>query len=165
MDAIAQRPAGSARAGRVLRASRIWLGAYVAVLAGIAFWPTHVDADARPFLASITELIPWLSYGVIEFTANILLFVPLGVLCTLVLRRRAVLVVPIALLVTVAIEAGQALLLPDRTAALSDIIANVAGAAVGQLLVLGVRFLRRRRAERTATSPTAEDVIADEVIG
>ncbi|GAA2002615.1 VanZ family protein [Microbacterium ulmi] len=124
---------------RLLRDPRAWLVVYAVVLAFIAFWPTPVDRDAKPFLAMITDAVPWLTYDVIEFTSNVLLFVPLGVLLALVLRGRWWLVVVIALVVAAAIEMGQWMLLPARTPSLADVIANVAGAVVGLGLVATVR--------------------------
>ena len=85
-----------------------------------------------------------LTYPRIEFSANILLFVPLGVLLMLILRRRY-LILPIAIVVTVAIECSQALLLDKRTPSVLDIIANTAGACLGMLIVAAVECAARTR--------------------
>ena len=86
--------------------------------------------------------MPWLTYGVIEFCANILLFVPFGVILALALPTRRRLVLPIALAVTVVIELGQAVLLTQRTPSLRDVLANFLGAAVGLLAVLVIEWIR-----------------------
>ncbi|MGZ0711733.1 VanZ family protein (plasmid) [Coraliomargarita sp. W4R53] len=121
---------------------RVWLSAYALALALIVFWPTPVDRNAAGLLQAISAAIPWLSYSVIEFTANIVLFVPLGALGAMLLPRRPVLVIAIALGVTVIIESVQALLLAQRTPSGLDIVANTFGAVVGLAIVMLVRRAR-----------------------
>ena len=137
-DSLARRPAG-----RLLRDPRVWLAVYAAVLAAIAYWPVPVDRDAGPLIRLLVRVLPGLTYEAIEFGANVLLFVPLGVLLAMILRRRW-LGLPIAFGVTLAIELGQALLLTERTPALSDAIANLLGAAIGMLGVIAVESARSR---------------------
>ena len=130
------------------------LAGYLFALTLIAFWPSPVDSGAGPVIDLITRIIPVLSYARIEFGANILLFVPLGVLLTLILRDRA-LVLPIAIVLTLTIESGQGVLLDRRTPSELDIIANTAGACIGLLGVAAWRSWRRRDrlARGSATSP------------
>ena len=130
-------------AHRVRRVGLRLLALYAAALALIAFWPTPVDRGATGLLREIARVVPLLSHDVVEFTANIALFVPLGVLLALALPRRRVLVLPIALVVTSAIEVGQAVFLAERTASVRDVVANTAGAALG--LLLAVIAERRRQ--------------------
>lgn len=128
---------------------RVWLVVYGVLLAAIAFWPVPVDSEAGPLLRAITRAFPLLTYERIEFMANVAMFVPLGVLLTLIIRRRRWLVLPIALLVTVTIESGQALLLAARTPSVWDVVANTAGACLGMLVaVVGERLARSPAAER-----------------
>lgn len=108
---------------------------YGVMLALIAFWPTPVDRGASTFLEAISRAIPWLTYDLIETTANVALFVPFGVLLALVLPLHRGLVVPIAIATTLVIESGQALLLSERTPSMRDIVANVLGAAIGLAIV------------------------------
>ena len=117
---------------------------YAVVLALIAFWPVPVDQGASGFLRSISSVVPWLTYDVIETGANVLLFMPFGVLLALALPLQRGLVVPLALATTLVIESGQALFLADRTPSLRDIVANVLGAAIG----LAIVQLAERRAAR-----------------
>lgn len=131
--------------GRRLRDPRVWLAAYVVVLALVAFWPVHVDRGMGPFLRAVTRALPFLTYARIEFSANVALFVPLGVLLMFILRRRY-LIVPIALVATVGIESGQALMGGARTADIRDIVANLTGACVGMLAVAALERWRRRAA-------------------
>ena len=132
----------------LLRDPRAWLAAYAVALALIGFWPVHVDEGARPLLDAVIRWVPGLSYARVEFAANVLLFVPLGLLLASIVQRRY-LIVPIALVVTVVIESGQAALLDHRTPSVLDVVANVSGGAVGLLLVeLREWFSTRRRARR-----------------
>lgn len=117
------------------------LAAYGLILALIAFWPVPLDRGASGLLRAISQVVPWLTYDVIETTANVALFVPFGVLLALALPLDRGLVVPLALLATLAIESGQALFLAERTPSLRDVVANVVGAGIGLAIV---RVVERR---------------------
>lgn len=119
------------------------LGAYVFVLTLIALWPTPVDGGAGPVLRLVARVVPVLTYARIEFGANILLFVPLGVLLALILERRY-LIVPIAVVATVTIESIQALMIDKRTPSVLDIIANITGACLGLMIVGFIEWRRAR---------------------
>lgn len=134
-------PASRLRAA--VRNPRVLLSAYVVVLTLIAVWPVPVDSGAGGLLRRITGVLPLFTYARIEFGANILLFVPLGILLALILQQRY-LILPIALVSTVAIESVQALLLERRTPSVMDIIANLTGAALGLLIVAVVEWRRGR---------------------
>lgn len=123
---------------------RAVLAAYLFALTLIALWPVPVDSGAGPLLRLVTRVVPVLTYPRIEFSANILLFVPLGILLALILRQRH-LVVPIAFLATVTIESMQALMIDRRVPSVMDIIANVAGACLGLVIVALVEWRRARR--------------------
>lgn len=134
-------PASRLRAA--VRSPRVLLTAYVVVLTLIAVWPVPVDSGAGGLLRRITRVFPIATYARIEFGANILLFVPLGILLALILQQRY-LILPIALVSTVAIESVQALMLERRTPSVMDIIANLTGAALGVLIVAFVQWRRGR---------------------
>lgn len=121
--------------------------AYAAALALIALWPTPVDRNVAvidlPPVAWVLRLVglsQWEGYKLIEFTANIALFVPLGVLILLWRTdwgwQRAAL---IAFGVTSTIEVLQNVLRPERFASLSDVVANTLGGTIGALLVAVAR--------------------------
>ena len=121
------------------------LVAYVVTLALIAFWPTHVDRDAGPLLDAIERIFPWATYRRIEFAANVALFVPFGMLLTLLMRSW-----PLALCsgvaASLAIEFVQEVALPGRTASALDVLANSLGTAAGiGLAVLITRAAAQRR--------------------
>ncbi|GAA1954063.1 VanZ family protein [Microbacterium aquimaris] len=141
-DAAAGPPTPTPRP-HVRRVAGRVLAGYLFTLTLIAFWPSPVDSGAGPLINVITRIIPVLTYARIEFGANILLFVPLGVLLTLILRDRA-LVLPIAIVLTLGIESVQGVLLDRRTPSELDIIANTAGACIGLLGVAVWRWWRRR---------------------
>jgi glycopeptide antibiotics resistance protein len=111
------------------------LVSYVLALAFIAFWPTHVDEGAGPLLHAITRRFPWATYARIEFSANIALFAPLGLLLTLLVRRWWWVIVAGAVGSTL-IELCQGLFLSGRTASVWDVIANTLGTIAG--VVIGV---------------------------
>jgi VanZ family protein len=137
--------------------ARVVLTLYGISLAMIALWPVPVDQGAAGFLRRVERVLPMLTYPRIEFSANILLFVPLGVLLMLILRRRY-LILPIAIVVTVAIECSQALLLDKRTPSVLDILANTAGACLGMLIVAAVESWRGRdRPERIRSATRGDD--------
>jgi glycopeptide antibiotics resistance protein len=135
------------RVGMLVRDPRWILVVYSVVLAAIAFWPTPVDSGAGGFLKLIEKIVPLLTYHRLEFGANILMFVPLGVLLALILPRRRYLVLPIAVTVTAVIESTQAVALDLRTPSVLDIIANTIGACAGLLVVELVEAARRGRSQ------------------
>jgi VanZ family protein len=129
-------------------------GAYLLALALIALWPSHVDEDldivgsgpARLMIEHL-NLSASQAYDSIEFAANVLLFVPLGVLTLTALpRQRWVRGVALAAAASIAIELAQTIALPERTASWRDIIANSTGGAIGVLTVAIWRAATRRRA-------------------
>lgn len=134
---------------RTLRGRPGWMTAalwllvlvYGVALAFIALWPTYVDVPARPMLDSITAELPWLSYARMEFAANVLLFVPFGLLLTLILLRAHYVVLPAAIVLSVAVEAGQ-LFIDERNSTVLDVAANVTGASLGILLAALIRAAR-----------------------
>lgn len=85
--------------------------------------------------------------GWIEFTANVAMFVPLGLLLTLSMRR-AIVGAGLALVLSVCIELAQ-IALPSRQPTVRDVVANGVGAAVGAFIA----WLILRR----APSPTKGD--------
>ena len=91
---------------------------------------------------------------VVEVGLNVVLFVPLSLLGAFVLDRwRVVGWLLAGLALTLLIEGVQAVFLSGRSATVSDLVANTAGAGLGILAALGVRRLlagvpERRTADR-----------------
>lgn len=75
---------------------------FCAVVAVITFWPGPPDPDGQRALRAFLEdahlhgLPLWISFGKVEFGANILMFVPIGFFGALVLPRLRALIVPAA---------------------------------------------------------------------
>lgn len=110
-----------------------------------------VDGTAARILTVLHGLGVPLAFGFaeLEFTANIGMFVPLGMLLALSLPRRRVWW-GLALLpaFSAAIEIAQGLFLPDRVADVRDVVSNGLGGAIGLLIAVGVRAAVRRRVRR-----------------
>ena len=126
------------------RVLQIILGAYVALLAVVGFFPSPVD---RPIDAPLSRIIQWcgqhglgfISYAHVEFGANIALFVPLGMLIAMLFGPRRWWRAPVICFVaTVIIELGQRVLLPQRVASISDVIANTIGGILGTLVAVAI---------------------------
>jgi hypothetical protein len=131
---------------------RLVLAIYAAAVAVIAFWPVPVDQGIRVGVLRFAGIMRrngliGLQYEHIEFTANLLMFIPLGLLLTLALRPRAARwVPPVACFAASAlIELVQFTVLPQRFTTVSDLIANTLGGALGWLIALAVVRLRIRR--------------------
>lgn len=86
----------------------------------------------------------------LEIIANILVFVPVGILAFVLLPRR---VWPLALLVgpllSLGIETAQRVALPHRAATVTDVVANSTGALVGVVFaILCTLLLASRPSQR-----------------
>jgi glycopeptide antibiotics resistance protein len=137
-------------------------GAYGAALLLVGLWPTHVDENMdmvnRPpttWLVNILSLTPAQGYDIGEFSANVLLFVPLGLLAMgLVPRLSWVRLALGAGALSVLIELAQTIYRPDRTGSLRDVVANTFGAVLGAALVVAWRQLRSRAKPQVGGSMT-----------
>ena len=118
----------------MLGSTRVELGVYAVVLALIGFWPRPVDRGVGAFLLWLGRVVPMFSYARLEFVANVILFIPLGVLVARLLRVRSYLAVGVGILVSIGIELVQWLLLPARTPSAYDVLANTIGTAFGVLI-------------------------------
>ncbi|MFB2599443.1 VanZ family protein [Herbiconiux sp. P17] len=122
----------------------------IAVLFVVA-WPTPIDEASRGLLFRVLNALhrrglpEIVDYNVIEFAANIAMFIPLGLLVALLLGPRwwwAAFFVCAG--VSVSIELYQYLLLPDRYATVRDVVANSTGGAIGTLVAaFAIAWLRR----------------------
>lgn len=80
---------------------------------------------------------PALTFGTVEWAANVLMFLPIGFFAAAAAepRYRARLV-PIAAAVSALIETAQ-LFVPGRVSSVSDVVANTLGTLFGVLLLVG----------------------------
>ena len=132
---------------------------YTVVVAVVVGWPTPVDAGAHGALDTVLDRLHaagvprWLDYDMVERTANVLMFVPLGLLLTRVTHRWWWgLLVPAALSGTA--ELTQHLLRPERFATWTDVVTNTSGAGVGVVVAV---VLMRRRARGRLPLPARDD--------
>ena len=83
-----------------------------------------------------------------EFTANIVFFVPVGLIVVLLVGlRRWWWGAMAGFVISGSVELGQLLFLPDRFASLDDLLSNSTGALVGALV--GLLVLDRDKARPT----------------
>lgn len=130
-----------------------WLLAAMFIpLALIAFWPSPVDQPIQIQLSRALNFLhahgipPWFNYKFVEAAANVLLFVPVGVVTSLAfMEKRWWQIGVFGFLVSSFIELAQLLFLHNRFASLLDIVTNTGGAAIGALLAAAaLKGLRAR---------------------
>ncbi|WP_345799964.1 VanZ family protein [Microbacterium sp. AZCO] len=83
----------------------------------------------------------WIDFLTIEFLANVAMFVPLGLLTALLLRRRWPLLV-IGTAASAFIELWQALFLPERYPDWRDLVSNTIGFLLGAAMAVVVERVR-----------------------
>ena len=89
----------------------------------------------------------WITYDLLEFAANVVFFIPLTILLTLLFgRSRWWFAVVVAVAGSMTIEVGQMLFVAARFATLQDVAANALGALIGA----GVAIAANQRREVTA---------------
>jgi VanZ family protein len=151
----------SGRCGTLRRVCR-WLAAvYLVALALITQWPAPMDDGTAGLIDTVLSWLhahgvpEWLNYALVEFTANIALFLPVGLLgVVLVGVDRWWMTVLAGLLLSSLIELSQLLFLPSRFPTLYDVLANTTGTVLGALLAV-IAFDavdRRRRAQRASAA-------------
>ena len=143
---------------RLVSAARYALPVYLVALGLIVFLPAPASGGVTGVLGWMAELIGRLgapvyeTYVVLEFLANIALFVPFGLLVAVVFPRlRPLAITALGFATSVTIELVQ-ILLPTRFPTVSDVIANTLGAAIGCLVVAAV--VKRSAARARAGRPT-----------
>ena len=122
----------------------LWaIGVYIVAVAVVVLSPVSYGAIVHAIGDGIRDILGISSFGSgwIEFGANVLMFVPLGFLLTLLLRNHWYGVV-LALVLSAGVELAQ-IVIPARQPSLRDVVANLLGAAVGAALAW-IIVLRRR---------------------
>lgn len=120
-------------------------------IALIVLSPARPDAQGQEALrlwlnrAHKSWLPRLVSFGLIEWLANVLMFLPLGFLVQFLFNRWK-LTLASAVLLSSAVELTQAFLLPQRFGSVADVLANSIGAALGICLYVVVRRWVRARA-------------------
>lgn len=144
---------------RDTRAWAIALGLpFLAGLAALTLTPSRIE-EAMPNLLDLVlgaaHRLGWasLDFTRLEIIANVLVFVPVGILAFVLLPRR---LWPVALLVgpalSIAIETAQRVALPHRAATVTDVLANSSGALLGVALAILCTLLLAPRASQRRPS-------------
>ncbi|KAA9106488.1 VanZ family protein [Microbacterium rhizomatis] len=132
----------------------IGLGVYGVIIVALLLAPVSVTGILNVLSGWMRDDLGITTFGSgwIEFGANILAFVPLGFLLTLLLPRpwQGFL---LALGLSVGAELAQ-IVIPSRQASLRDVLANALGAAIGAALAWLIVLRRRRRADAAASAPS-----------
>lgn len=131
---------------RALQHTGLWRTVLVLMavpLALIAFWPTPVDRPIGVALARVLGYLhqhgipSWVDYAFVEASANVVLFIPVGVVAALAFPRwRFWQVVTFGFAVSGCIEICQGLFLPARFASPMDLAVNTVGTVLGAVLAL-----------------------------
>ncbi|MDF2562699.1 MAG: hypothetical protein K0R99_4145 [Microbacterium sp.] len=144
------------------RFTRVWALAlgipFLLGLAALTLTPSRVE-QAMPNLLDLVlhaaHRLGWesLDFTRLEIIANILVFVPVGILAFLLLPRR---IWPLALLVgpllSLGIETAQRVALPHRAATVTDVVANSTGALVGVVFAVLCTLLFAARSSQQPPS-------------
>ncbi|BBE22128.1 hypothetical protein MN0502_10110 [Arthrobacter sp. MN05-02] len=116
------------------------------------FSPLPVDRHAGDLLRRVLVLLQgygapgWFDYGFVEFAANALMFLPLGLFVFLLAPRGWRWLGPVvAFGLSALIEAVQLVALSQRVASPYDVVANTIGAVAGTLLAWTMLRTRRHR--------------------
>ena len=133
----------------------VGLAICVAAVLFATMWPAPLDQGYASTIARFLDVLHkygvpvWFGYNKLEFSANILMFVPLGFLLTMLLPTRwwwlAVLVCPA---LSIGIELTQAAALTARFATVSDVVANSLGALIGIVCAVAIRAVVHARDEK-----------------
>jgi glycopeptide antibiotics resistance protein len=146
--------------------------AYLAAVLVVTLWPSPQSTDAPGWATATLDVLHGLgipmTLPVLEASANVVMFVPFGMLGAPLLRgasarrrgtapnvwRTVGLVTLAGAALSTAIELTQNLL-PGRVPTVQDVVLNTAGAFLGSVLVAVVVVSRRDRGRtQPATSPS-----------
>lgn len=138
----ARPPASRARVGFALTCLAVCL----AVVLAATLSPTPLDQGYQGAIDKLLGVLhrqgvpEWFGYGKLEFSANIVMFVPIGFLVALLLPAPvwwiSLLLCPA---LSVSIELTQGALLSARFASGADVAANTVGGVVGILIAVLLR--------------------------
>ncbi|MEW1982992.1 VanZ family protein [Pseudarthrobacter oxydans] len=136
--------------------SRLWrvvLTAMLIPLAFVAFWPSPVDQPFQGQLAALLKFLhrhgipTWLNYTFVEASANVALFVPVGLVSSLAFPSWPWWKIgAFGFLISCCMELGQLLFLHNRFPSPLDLVTNTSGAVIGALLAAAaLKQLQARR--------------------
>ncbi|MGN6197947.1 VanZ family protein [Humibacter sp.] len=129
---------------------------YLAGVAWITLGPQPQVASKGSIVMQVLRILwehpatDWITYSGVEFTANIAMFVPIGLFFLLLFgRSRWWVAMGVPFLMTLSIETAQ-IWIPGRVSDIRDVISNTIGAVVGVLLGLVITAPRARRDREAA---------------
>ncbi len=135
------------------RLAAVLLVIYAVAVIVVVAWPTPVDATSHSWIQRVLkafhsrDVLMFLGYRQVEFTANVVMFVPLGLLVGVLFGRRYwAWAIALGCAVSALIELLQFLLLAGRFGTVDDVIANTLGALIGALMARSFLAWRARRA-------------------
>lgn len=121
--------------------SLVTLG-YLGFVGWITLGPAPYDDRTAGILARVLEFFDrhastaWITFDLVEFVANIAMFVPIGVFFVFLFgRRHWWLAIIFGVLLSMGIETIQHYFLPTRVADVRDVLANGSGAVLGVVFV------------------------------
>lgn len=133
---------------RLTRGIAVALGIpFLAGLALLTLTPARVEQSMPNLLDLVLSAAHRLGWESLDFTrleiiANVLVFVPIGILAFILVPRRFW---PVAVILgpalSLAIEVAQRVALPHRAATLTDVIANSGGALIGVFIAIACTLL------------------------
>ncbi|WP_341955050.1 VanZ family protein [Microbacterium sp. LWH13-1.2] len=133
---------------RLTRGIAIVLGIpFLAGLALLTLTPARVEETMPNLLDLVLSAAHRLGWESLDFTrleiiANVLVFVPVGILAfVLVPRRLWPLAVILGPALSLSIEIAQRVALPHRAATVTDVIANSGGALIGVFIAIAATLL------------------------
>jgi glycopeptide antibiotics resistance protein len=101
-------------------------------------WRIAIESDGRLEYREARAML--------ELVLNVVLFVPLGVVLAVFVKRPTLaMAAAVGFGVSAGVELTQAAFLPDRTPELIDLVANTVGTMLGAAAVLAARALLRHR--------------------
>jgi glycopeptide antibiotics resistance protein len=135
-----------------VRVVSVLIAIYIVFVLLVTLWPTTVDKPIDPYLLKFLAALhqhgvpAFVDYDFIEFTANVLFFVPVGFFGALLMPYRMQwLAVPLGAALSGCVELSQKLFLPGRVASLGDLLANTSGALIGCVVAAMVRAAIKHR--------------------
>ena len=140
--------------------AREWLASFallgcVTIVLLATMWPTPLDTDYAGAVDKLLAVLhrngipEWFGYNKLEFSANVLMFVPLGFLLTMILPAKVWwLALVICPALSIGIELTQATFLSERFATMADVLSNSLGSVVGAFCAVVLRAVVHARDEK-----------------
>lgn len=145
-------PPPVSQARRVIAVTGLVLCVAVVLLAALS--PTPLDRGYESAIARLLDILhrhgvpAWFGYRKLEFTANVLMFAPIGFLLALALPRKTIWLVLILIpAFSGTVELLQATFLAERFGSLLDVAANTVGGYCGAAAAVLLRMVVNARDE------------------